>query len=87
MTGAGATEAQEADEQQQHSGEQTRDPDAGETVALHEHDQHRGHRAGGTADLKGRAGESTHDETREDGSDQTRGGRGTRSDSERQRKR
>jgi len=82
-----ASEAQETDDEQERAREQARDPDAFESVALHQHDQHRGHRAGGSTDLKGCAGESADNETRQNGCDQPRRGGCTRSDPERQRKR
>ena len=56
-----ATEAQETDEEQERAREETRDPDAFETVTLDEHDEDGRHGARGSADLERRACESAHD--------------------------
>ena len=82
-----AAQPQQSNDQQGRTREQACHPDPFQPVARDQHDQHRRHGAGGTADLEGCAGEGTHNESRKDGRNQPRRGRGARGDPERQRQR
>src|SRR6266498_3360932 len=78
-------EAHETNDEQQCTREQARDPNTFKAITTDKHDQHCRHRTGGSADLKRRAGEQTHNNAGKNRSDQPRRSRRARGDPKRQR--